>query len=72
MTKINELDGQTTIDGFMLLSEYWSDDKTREAKIYHRPFGGYMVKFYNKSKVSSELYSNTEMDAEGHAEEFVK
>jgi len=33
MTKINELDGQTTIDGFILLSEYWSDYNKREAKI---------------------------------------
>ena len=72
MTKINELDGQTTIDGFILLSEYWSDDNKREAKIYHRPFGGYKVKFYEKEKKTKVLFSNTEIDAEGHAEEFVK
>ncbi len=72
MTKINELDGQTAIDGFILLSEYWSDDNKREAKIYHRPFGGYTVKFYEKEKKTKVLFSNTEIDAEGHAEEFVK
>ena len=69
---MTEIDGQSAIDGFILLSEYWSDDKKRNARIYHRPFGGYMAKFFNNGNFSSRIYSNTEIDAEGHAEEFVK
>ena len=26
---MTEIDGQSAIDGFILLSEYWSDDKKR-------------------------------------------
>ena len=69
---MTEIDGQSAIDGFILLSEYWSDDKKRYAKIYHRPFGGYMAKFFTEGTLNSRLFSNTEIDAEGYAEEFVK
>ena len=68
---MTEIDGQSAIDGFILLSEYWSDDKKRYARVYHRPFGGYMAKFFDDGK-STKIYSNSEIDAEGHAEEFVK
>ena len=69
---MTEIDGQSAIDGFILLSEYWSDDKKRNARVYHRPFGGYTAKFFIEGILDTSLYSNTEIDAEGHAEEFVK
>jgi len=71
MTQIEDVEHGKGLDGVIFLSEFYSDNKIKSAKVYHRPFGGYIAKLLEKDKLVKTLYANNEMDAESFAEDWV-
>ena len=71
MTQVEDIKAGKGLDGEILLSEFYSDNKVKSAKVYHRPFGGYIAKLLEKDKLVKTLYANNEMDAENFAEDWV-
>jgi len=71
MTQVEDVEDGRGLDGVIFLSEFYSDNKIKSAKVYHRPFGGYMAKLLEKGKLVRTLYANNEMDAESFAEDWV-
>ena len=46
------------VDGMIFLSEFYSDNKIKSARVYHRP---YIFKLLEKGELIKTLYANNEM-----------
>ncbi len=58
----------------IFLSEFYSDDGMRTAKVYHKAFGGgnsYLAKCIFNGKVERKVYGHNEIDVEAIAENWV-
>tara|TARA_Y100001938_G_C7994860_1_gene381475 strand:+ start:748 stop:969 length:222 start_codon:yes stop_codon:yes gene_type:complete len=71
MRQIEDIENGRGLDGEILLSEYYSDNNIKSAKVYHRPFGGYIAKLLKENKLVRTLYVNNEVEAECFAEDWV-
>jgi len=71
MTQVEDIKDGKGLDGEILLSEFYSDNNMKSAKVYHRPFGGYKAKLLKENKLVRTLYANNEIDAECFAEDWV-
>ena len=71
MRQVEDIKDGRGIDGMIFLSEFYSDNKVKSARVYHRPFGGYIAKLLEKGELIKTLYANNEIDAENFAEDWV-